>query len=307
MAYLGDIREDNPEKEIGIIWGNINAVSKRYKWNGAYMTLNGMEPEDTRLYSYVRDYNDRSREKNIISVSPLADDNTITLTAQKAVTSPVMAIVKYQYINKYGNLDTNTITIEFEVGEDVVSSTPLFDEGSSFEIINVLFTPEKDDKFEYVAGESYIVDYSSLYYGVIRSADINIISADMITASTYNFEIIKDMKPGLNPLVFGLSIDPIEGLNEMDDDEVNALKQELSQTFVVVYDTDFKSISMTDALGMEDNTWEKLPSSFKIGENSYNVFIHRDRGDQVDIRDKAQCGEDPNENRVYFSYNAKLT
>ena len=29
MAYLGDIREDNPEKEIGQIWGNVNAASKR--------------------------------------------------------------------------------------------------------------------------------------------------------------------------------------------------------------------------------------------------------------------------------------
>lgn len=307
MAYLGDIREDNPEHEIGIIWGNINAVSKRYKWNGALLDLNNIDPNDTRLYNYTYNYEDQKREDNYISLGSLTSNNTVVLTAEKPVDSYLMAIVKYQYTNKYGNLDTNTITVEFEIGSTSTETESLFDEGSDFKVVNVFFTPEKDNKYHYKVGETYVVDYSSLYYGVIRSADINIISADLVTASTYNFEIIQNMKPGLNPLVFGLSIDPIEGLNEMEDDEIDALKAELSQAFVVVYDTDFKNIVMTDALGMEDNTWEKLPSTFKIGENEYNVFIHRDRGDQVDLRDKSQSGENPTEDRVYFSYNAKLS
>lgn len=302
MAYLGDIREDNPEREIGIIWGNVNAVSKRYKWNGALLDLNNIDPEDTRLYNYNYNYDDRKREDNVITVSKLSSDNTITLTAEKPVTTQLMAIVKYHYVNQYGNLDTHTITVEFETGSNSATTDVLFEEGSSFSILNILFTPEKDDKYEYKTDTSYVVDYSSLYFGVIRSKDIDIISADMVTASTYNFEIIKNIKPGLNPISFGLTTDIVEGLNEMEDADVEALKEELSQAFVVVYDTDFTDITMADALGIEDNTWEKINTTFPIGDNNYNVFIHRDNGDQVDLRDANVSSDDP----VIFSYNVKL-
>lgn len=302
MAYLGDIREDNPEKEIGIIWGNVNAVSKRYKWNGALLDLNNIDPEDTRLYDFNYNYDDRKRESNLVTISPISANNTITLQTEKPVATQLIAIVKYKYTNEYGNTDTNTITVEFENGSDSATSEVLFENGTDFKILNVFFTPEKDDKYEYKLNKEYVVDYSSLYYGVIRSKDIDIISADMVTASTYNFEVIENMQPGLNLLSFGLTTDSVEGLNDMEDKDVELLKAELSQAFVVVYDNDFKNISMTDALGMDDNTWELLNTSFTIGKNKYNVFIHRDNGDQVDLRDSKYVNDDP----VIFSYNAKL-
>ena len=302
MSYLGDIRENNPYNEIGIEWGNINAVSKRYKWNGALLDLNNIEPDETKLYEYDYNYNDRKKESNVIAVSPLSSDNKITLTATKPVATELLAIVKYQYVNQYGNVDTNTIIIEFENGSTTATSNILFTNGTDFKINNITYSPETDDLYEYKTGETYIPDYSSLYYGVIRSVDIDNISAEMILESPYNFEIISNMKPGLNPLSFVLTTDLIDGLNEMEDDVLSEIKAEHSQTFVVVYDTDFSSISMTDALGMEDNTWEKVDNVLSIGENKYNIYIHRDNGDQVDIRDANASDGEP----VVFSYNVLL-
>lgn len=302
MAYLGDIREDNPEKEIGQIWGNVNAASKRYKWNGMLLDISNIDPQDTRLYVYTYNYVNADIKNNPVEISKLSVDNTLTITASEPVASYLQVIIKYQYTDENGNVQTQTTINNINRGSKTTTTEPLYSNGSDFKVLNVIFSPETDEKYSYVLEENIEIDYSMLYYGVIRSKDLGIISPEMITGSTYHFEIINDMTPGVHSLYFELIMDSIEGLNDAEDEDIENLKAELSNAMVIVYDNDFENIIITDALGMIDNTWEKLGTTLKMGDNEYNVLIHRDAGDQVDLRDASA----PKDNPVIFTYGAEL-
>lgn len=302
MAYLGDIREDNPDREIGQIWGNVNAVSQRYKWNGMFLDLSNIPPSDTRLYTFIYNYIPMDLKDNKMFVSDLSDDNTITITASEPVASYLQVILKYTYIDENGELQTETSVSNIEKGSTTITTNQLFTNGTDFKVLNITFSPETDNTYRYVLDTPVVIDYSSMYYGVIRSKDIGIISSEMITGSTYDFNVIPEMTPGVHPIDFELFIDSIEGLNEAEEEDVEILKAELSNTMVVVYDNDFKDIIITDTLGMIDNTWEKLSTTLSIGKNKYNVLIHRDAGDQVDLRDASA----PKDNPVIFTYGAEL-
>lgn len=115
MAYLGDPRE-NRVGPNGELWEMDNRVEKRYYWNGQYMDLCGMEPEEAmkRVFNVKIVDGDFDKSTNKVTVSMGTDasgKNTIKVSSTSTVTSDITVVADYTVVDADGKTVTGKATI----------------------------------------------------------------------------------------------------------------------------------------------------------------------------------------------------
>lgn len=120
MAYLGDPRE-NRVGPNGELWEMDNRVEKRYYWNGQYMDLCGMEPEEAmkRVFNVkvVGEDFDKSTNKVTVSMGTNASGkNTIKVSSTSTVTSDITVVADYTIVDGDGKTVTGKVAITIPKG-----------------------------------------------------------------------------------------------------------------------------------------------------------------------------------------------
>lgn len=110
MAYLGDPRE-NRVGPNGELWEMDNRVEKRYYWNGQYMDLCGIEPEEAmkRVFNVKIVEDDADKELNNTKLSIAKGEDgvySIKATMDKPVASDITIVANYEIVDEKGNTIT---------------------------------------------------------------------------------------------------------------------------------------------------------------------------------------------------------
>lgn len=120
MAYLGDPRE-NRVGPNGELWEMDNRVEKRYYWNGQYMDLCGMEPEEAmkRVFNVKIVDGDFDKSTNKVTVSMGTDasgKNTIKVSSTSTVTSDIAVVADYTIVDADGKTVSGKAVITIPKG-----------------------------------------------------------------------------------------------------------------------------------------------------------------------------------------------
>lgn len=126
MAYLGDPRE-NRIGPNGELWEMDNRVEKRYYWNGQYMDLCGMEPEEAmkRVFNVkiVEDDADKELNNTKLSIAKGEDGSyNIKATMDKPVASDITIVANYEVIDEKGDKITGKTVLTIIKGNTEAES-----------------------------------------------------------------------------------------------------------------------------------------------------------------------------------------
>lgn len=297
MAYLGDIRE-NSIGPNGEIWESDNRVEERYYYNGMFIDLCGLSPEDYSKTIFVTngsgssdsDVTIKTNSIKVELVSFINEEGVSVYAYQAIAKQPVSSEITIQLVvENEGEREVVNIVIPKDTSVSNIGTTKITTEsGVSPIVITSDYNPKKDEKFEYntVLPESKPA-YPMAYRITLPQHDIDNISDEELS------NLIKasgniSMKDSTTSEEFMVEFDTIsvEGLESMSMSEIQRIQIEKSQDIVFVTDTNIKSIEEGGLGFNEIEKWMKRESTIKIDNVIFTVWYKRvDDNSQTKICD----------------------
>jgi hypothetical protein len=297
MAYLGDIRE-NSIGPNGEIWESDNRVEERYYYNGMFIDLCGLSPEDYSKTIFVTngsgssdsDVTIKTNSIKVELVSFINEEGVSVYAYQAIAKQPVSSEITIQLVvENEGEKEVVNIVIPKDTSVSNIGATKITTESGVLPIVITSdYNPKKDEKFEYntVLPESKPA-YPMAYRITLPQHSIdNISDEELLNLIKASGKI--SMQDSTTSEEFMVEFDTIsvEGLESMSMSEIQRIQIEKSQDIVFVTDKNIKSIEESGLGFNEIEKWTKRESTIKIDNVIFTVWYKRvDDNSQTKICD----------------------
>lgn len=271
MAYLGDPREGRIGPN-GELWEMDNRVEKRYYWNGAYLDLCNLDPEDAmnRVVNVKVVSVKKTNKITLSSVEESGGSYQLKAAAEKSVETSLVIVCDYTIVD-YNNKTTKGRTI-INIPKGSTEGVTEIKGMSSVKSIAVdakVGTSEKtadtktcvDDNYTYTVTDLYSNTQNAVYYGIYPYMnDLNSITlADL--SNRLEEETYKDTQ--INFVIPGIDWEP----------ESNEEIEEYSYRLVIAVPAEYApKVKIIDDLSEMDAT-DDFPNVMEINDNGNQLAL----------------------------------
>ena len=276
---------------------------------GIYYDLSDTSAEDLELKDITcdgdNDNDDGGLKNNVLDTTFYQKNNLwyVDILPQYNVSSEIIVTFTYKYIYNNSEEVQNTENITISIGNNINEYKLSIPENiNAINIVSISCTPKNDETYKYIVKSTIIEDYI-IYYGIRKYNTIDTLNAnDVISTMMY-----KKCLKGDNEIEFSMPYIPIEGLNDMNEDEFNNVLLENAQDFVILYSDNVENyvISYSDA-EIIDNDFVKMSNTLTIDGQKYNILVRSDYSAQSPIREPHEISENDKfetHNRIFIINN----
>lgn len=280
MAYLGDIRE-NSIGPNGEIWESDNRVEERYYYNGMFIDLCGLSPEDYAKTIFVTNGSSNNDTPNlkIKQVTLNIVNGDVVVTFAGAATSDMYVGITYNGGKEHTlKIEKDTMGgsgLSFGI-EETVESINEFGIGlTETDALNYKKTFE-DDEFKYQINYNAPIVYPVAYQLVLMKGDIDNLSNEELISRIQKLEKLP-MKGEKESEVFIADVKPIpvEGLGNMTVEELSEVLLANAQELIIITDKEIKDIVAASTNDSVIDGWFKKESDLIINKIPYHIWVKR--------------------------------
>ena len=280
MAYLGDIRE-NSIGPNGEIWESDNRVEERYYYNGMFIDLCGLSPEDYAKTIFVTNGSSNNDTPNVktkqVTLNIVNGDVVVTFAG--AATSDMYVGITYNGGKEHTlKIEKDTMGgsgLSFGI-EETVESINEFGIGlSESDALNDKKTFE-DDEFKYQINYNAPIVYPVAYQLVLMKGEIDNLSNEELVSHIEKIEKLP-MNGEKESEVFVADVKPIpvEGLGNMNAEELTEVLLANAQELLIVTDKEIKDIVAASTNDSVIDGWFKKENDLIINEIPYHIWVKR--------------------------------
>ena len=271
----------------------------RYYAFGLWTDYCGMSMKDLRKYnSFCGEFcesEEPEKEKIVDVITATVSGTSVTFSPQYPPASDVVLTVYYQYTDKNGNLTKSQISTVMEAGTVNAGVEILLPSlATNFSITDITVSPEEDDTYYYVIEriDKDVTKKDAFRFKFVHTLtdDSELLTEDfvssMVEAQFYSRNYVELQfslgEPGdpYSQYEFHTYEDmvPVEGLDEMGDDEAEENIVNNAVDIVFAVDTDISRWKILDELGLSFETpghnFEKIGVTEYNGED-YNILRYK--------------------------------
>lgn len=218
-------------------------------------------------------------------------ENKIQFSSPVPVESYLTFTVKYDYTDEHGTIQHKSVQTKLDKWQQKtkVLDIVLPDGITEYDITEVTVSPERDAWYYYRLKRRNIdIDTGDAFrFGLVSTLVPDeelltpefvdtLVEGDFMSGDTIAMQItMGDGEVDAKPHTFKTykKLEPVEGLNDMDDEEAETAMADNSVDIIFAVDTDIEQWDITDALGLQVNT--PTNSFVEIGHVIYDGETYR--------------------------------